>query len=80
MKMLYQYGSNKRCFGILSERAVRLCDIRKSNDYNELLIMYPQIFHEILAQYQNSPFPFKFQGLNDMPALYELVTMIFYKP
>ena len=75
MKTLYQYGSNRRCFGILSDRAVRLCDIRKSNDYDELLIMYPQIFGEILTQYQNALFPFRFQGLNDMPAMCRLISM-----
>ena len=75
VEMLYQYGSNRRCFGILGDRAVRLCDIRKSNDYDELLIMYPQILDEILAQYQKAPFPFKFEGLSGIPAMYRLVSM-----
>lgn len=75
LKTLYQYGSNRRCFGILNDRAVRLCDIRKSNDYDELLIMYPQIFYEILTQYQSAPFPFKFENLNDVSAMSRLVSM-----
>lgn len=75
VKTLYQYGSNRRCFGILNDHAVRLCDIRKSNDYDELLIMYPQIFNEILTQYRQAPFPFKFEGLTDMSAMYRLVSM-----
>jgi len=77
VETLYQYGNNGRCFGILSDRAVRLCDIRKSNDYDELLIMYPQIFDEILTQYQSAPFPFKYEDLSDMDAMSLLVSITY---
>ena len=30
--LVYQYGSNKCCFGMLKAHSIRLCDIRKSND------------------------------------------------
>lgn len=77
-QMLYQYGSNKRCFGILNDHALRLSDIRKSNDYDELLIMYPQIFDEILLQYERNPFPLKYENLNGMAAMRELVSCTSY--
>lgn len=75
--MLYQYGSNRRCFNILSERALRLSDIRKSNDYDELLIMYPYIFDEIMRQYSKAPFSFKYDNLDDYPALQALVSITY---
>lgn len=72
-KLLYQYGSNRRCFGILNDHAVRLSDIRKSNDYDELLIVYPQIFDELLRQYNQNQFPFKFHNNEGFSAIQHLI-------
>ena len=36
MKELFHYCSNLKCFNILSGKSIRLSDIKKSNDYNEL--------------------------------------------
>ena len=73
VETLYQYGNNNRCFGILNDHAIRLCDIRKSNDYDELLIFYPRIFDEIFAQYKQAPYPFKFDEYEGLSAMRFLV-------
>ena len=70
---LYHYGSNKRCFGILKDQEFRMSDIRKSNDYRELLMIYPEIFDVILAKYDRESFPFKYEHLEGSAAMRALV-------
>lgn len=70
---LYHYGSNRRCFGILKDREFRMSDIRKSNDYRELLMLYPEIFDIILDKYKQAPFPFKYEHLDSVAAMQALV-------
>ena len=70
---LYHYGSNRRCFGILKVQEFRMNDIRKSNDYRELLMIYPEIFDVILDKYKQAPFPFKYEHLEDSAAMRSLV-------
>lgn len=71
---LYHYSSNQGCFGILDSRQIWMSDIRKSNDDNEMLLMYPQIIDEILYQYRENPFPFKYKEKYDIDAVYELLS------
>ncbi len=74
-QILYHYGSNRRCFGILKDGAFRMSDIRKSNDFNELLLLYPQLLKEILKQYETAPFHFEYEGLEGTEAISALVTL-----
>lgn len=71
---LYHYSSNQGCFGILDSHQIWMTDIRKSNDDNEMLIMYPDLLSEIINQYRNEPFPFKYKGKTDIDGIVELVT------
>ena len=73
MDCLYHYGSNNRCFGILRDHSIRMSDIRKSNDYDELLIFFPDVLSEIEKQYLDNPFPLRYRSRFDAEALYSLL-------
>lgn len=72
-KILYHYSDNDGCFAILKSHQIRMSDIRKSNDNNEMLLMYPHIMDEILYQYRENQFPFKYEGKTDFDAICALV-------
>ena len=69
MSLLYHYANNHKGFGILDDKAIRLSDIRKSNDYEELILFYPDIFDEILKLYNSSQFKFQYNNQNDEEAM-----------
>lgn len=69
MKQLFHYSSNAKCFSILESKVLRMSDIQKSNDYNELDRFYPDILDHIRAQYNSHPFPLFFEGEHDSKAL-----------
>lgn len=73
MNLLYHYASNQKGFGILNDRAIRLSDIRKSNDYEELILFYPDIFDEIFLIYNESPFEFIYESQTGEDALRSLL-------
>ncbi len=73
MEYLYHYCSNLKSFSILQGKTIRLCDIRKSNDYNELQVFFPDIFTSIWRNYISSPFPFSYNGKKDNEAIMELL-------
>ena len=73
MSLLYHYAGNQKGFSILESKSIRLSDIRKSNDYNELLLFYPDIFYEILQVYREKPYDFKYEGLVGEKALTNLL-------
>lgn len=75
MDLLYHYGSNQRCFGILNDKSIRMSDIRKSNDYEELVLLYPDILKEILISFMKSPFEFRYKGQTGEAALRELINI-----
>lgn len=60
-KILYHYSGNIKCFNILSNRSIRLSDIRKSNDYAEMQIFYPDILEAVRNEYQQHPFDFEYE-------------------
>lgn len=60
MKYLYHYSNNLKGFSILKGKSIRLFDIRKSNDYKEILIFYPDIIESIYTEYKKTPFDFKY--------------------
>ena len=71
-KILYHYSGNIKCFNILSNRSIRLSDIRKSNDYAEMQIFYPDILDAVRNEYQKNSFDFEYEdkkGLADYTIL-----------
>lgn len=72
MNCLYHYGSNNRCLGIIKDHAIRMSDILKSNDYDELQIIFPDVLTEVVKQYQDNPFPFQYFAKRDTEAIYKL--------
>lgn len=73
MELLYHYSNNQKGFCILKEKTIRLNDIRKSNDYNELVLFYPEILDEIFQVYRESPFELKHKDKNGEEALISLL-------
>lgn len=73
MKYLYHYCNNIKCFSILQGKTIRLYDIGKSNDYNELKLFYPKVFSCLWDNYCKNPFPLYFEGKRDADAFTELL-------
>lgn len=46
--ILYHYASMQKAYSILNYKNIRLSDITKSNDINEMSIFFPTLFDEIL--------------------------------
>lgn len=51
--ILYHYASVQKAFSILTNRNIRLSDVTKSNDINEMSIFFPDLFDEILNLYDD---------------------------
>ena len=51
MNLLYHYAANQKGFGILNDKEIRLSDIRESNDYDEMILFFPDVLDEILRVY-----------------------------
>ena len=75
MKELFHYSSNIKCFSILDSKTLRMSDIQKSNDYQELDRFFPDLLSYISRQYDKAPFPLYFEGANDRDALSLLLDM-----
>ena len=71
--MLYHYCSNATCFSILSGKNIRMSDISKSNDSEELERFFPCLHRLIIQLYNDNPFPIKCEGLTDSDAIRYLV-------
>jgi len=71
--MLYHYCSNATCFSILSNKNIRMSDISKSNDSEELERFFPCLHRRIFQLYKDNPFPIKCEGLYDLDAVSYLV-------
>lgn len=72
MKNLFHYCSNDKCFNILKSKTIRMSDIQKSNDYNELSLLFPRIYDKLLQLYIAKPFPFKYHDKFGVHAINEL--------
>ena len=46
----------------MSGRQLRMSDITKSNDYNEVYMFFPGIIDAMRDAYYKNPFPFEFDG------------------
>lgn len=73
MGVLYHYANNLKGFNILAEKSIRLSDIRKSNDYEELVLFYPDLFDSILRIYRDKPFEFRFENEKGLEAINALL-------
>jgi len=72
-KLLYHYCSNQSGLSILKHHTMRLSDIRKSNDYREMELFYPEIFDTILSGYKENIFPLLYGGKQEEDALRQLI-------
>jgi len=61
-KILYHYCNTQKMYGIMSGRQLRMSDITKSNDYNEVYMFFPGIIDAMRDAYYKNPFPFEFDG------------------
>ena len=50
-KVLYHYASMEKGTSILKHKNIRLSDITKSNDVKEMSIFFPDLFDEMLKNY-----------------------------
>ena len=64
-KILYHYCNTQKMYGIMSEKQLRMSDITKSNDYDEVYMFFPGILDAMKVEYYKSPFPFEFAGETD---------------
>lgn len=78
MKQLYHYSSNQKCFSILESKTLRMSDIQKSNDYEELDRFFPDLLNYISAEYDKKPFPLSFDGEQDRKALDKLLDSAYH--
>ena len=60
-KVLYHYASMEKGTSILKHKNIRLSDITKSNDVKEMSIFFPDLFDEMLKNYdEHNGFSYKF--------------------
>lgn len=73
--ILYHYASMEKAYSIMSNKNIRLSDITKSNDINEMSIFVPDLFDKMLSLhndikgFQNE---FTYKNCKDRPA-WELI-------
>lgn len=59
-QLLYHYCSTQKMFAIMSGKKLRMSDITKSNDYNEVSMFFPGIMDAIIDMYIKHPFSFEY--------------------
>ena len=67
--LLYHYCSNGVMINILKEKQLWMTDISHSNDYNELLLFFPDVYYAIEELYNISPFEFYYKGKTGCQAI-----------
>ena len=71
--MLYHYCDNKKMANIIAGHTLRMGDITKSNDYEEIQLFYPYIMTAIEKEYKINPFSLDYEGEKDFEALKRLL-------
>ena len=71
--MLYHYCDNKKMANIIAGHTLRMSDITKSNDYEEIQLFYPYIMTAIEKEYKMNPFSLDYKGEKDFEALKRLL-------
>lgn len=77
-KLLYHYCSNEVMINILKKKQLWMTDISHSNDFNELLLFFPDIYYAIEDIYNKSPFELIYKGKKDNQALNLLLRDVDY--
>ena len=72
IECLYHYCSNEKCFDILKSHSLRLCDIKKSSDYREVTLFFPNLIFEIEDLYGSDPFEFTYMRKNGLDAFLDM--------
>ena len=54
--ILYHYCSTQKLYGILSGKQLRMSDITKSNDYDEVYMFFPGLIDAMREEYYKKPF------------------------
>lgn len=73
VKMLYHYCSTKTACEILKGKTLRMSDITKSNDYDEIYLFFPGILHAIYDEYKKNEFDFKYRQKRNIDAIEDLL-------
>lgn len=71
--LLYHYCDNKKMANIISSHTLRMSDITKSNDYEEIQLFYPYIMTAIENKYKSDPFALEYKGERDFVAIKKLL-------
>lgn len=72
-KLLYHYCDNYKMANILSGRTLRMSDITKSNDYEEVKMFFPGILDAIADEYERDEFALYYKGTHNRGALAKLL-------
>lgn len=71
--LLYHYCDNIKMANIITGHTLRMSDITKSNDYEEMQLFYPYIMTAIEKEYKLNPFSLNYKGEKDFEALKRLL-------
>lgn len=74
---IYHYCSNDTFYKIIHGRELRMTDISRSNDYEEMSLFFPAILDEIEEMYKAEPFDFQYGNTEGLPALQCLFDRIY---
>ncbi|MCM1050209.1 MAG: DUF2971 domain-containing protein [Clostridiales bacterium] len=72
-KLIYHYCDNYKMANILSGKTLRMSDITKSNDYEEVKMFFPGILDAIEDEYRKYEFPLQYMGIDNRDALGKLL-------
>ena len=75
--ILYHYCSTQKLYGILSGKQLRMSDITKSNDYDEVYMFFPGLIDAMREEYYKKPFSFKFACEDNEKAMLVFLRVIF---
>ena len=72
-KLVYHYCDNCKMANILSGKTLRMSDITKSNDYEEVKMFFPGILDAIEDEYRKDEFPLQYMDRTNRDALGKLL-------
>ena len=72
-ELVYHYCDNHKMASILSGKTLRMSDITKSNDYEEVKLFFPGILDAIEDEYRKDEFLLQYKGSTNRDALGKLL-------
>ena len=72
-RILYHYCDTSTFLNIIKKKQLWMTDISKSNDYDEMRILLPDIFDYIVNAYERTPFVFNYVGKKGLDAIKQVV-------